>query len=337
MKELDEGKQALFSKPLPQGKVQCTACNHYCVLSEGEFGKCGVRKNAGGKLYSTVYGHTQTLTVDPIEKKPLFHFKPGSQCLSVSTFGCNFACDFCQNFEMSQEFSKENAEGPFGFLEPEKIVQEALERKAEGISYTYTEPTIFVEFALDIMKIARKKKLYNVWVSNGFMTEQVLEAVSPFLDAINVDKKGSREFYERLCKARLEPVLKNIEWLFRHKVHLELTYLIVPGFNDRKEQFGEAIDFVLSLSEKIPLHFSAFHPQFKLSYLPPTPAGKVLEAQKLALEKGVKYAYAGNLGMQEDSFCPECKSLLVKRQNYSTQIVGIKGKKCSKCGLDLSK
>ncbi|MDO8647928.1 MAG: AmmeMemoRadiSam system radical SAM enzyme [Candidatus Diapherotrites archaeon] len=330
--------EAKFSKTLPKGRVQCIACNHYCVLANNEFGKCIVRQNQEGKLISLVYGKTQTLTIDPIEKKPLFHFKPKSKCLTVSTLGCNFKCDFCQNFEMSQQFSAENLEGRFGIVSPGQIVEACLKNKVQGIAYSYNEPTVFAEYALETMKLARKKGLYNVWVSNGFMTETVLEAIVPFLDAINVDLKGSKEFYQKVCGSiGQKKVLQNIEWLSKSKVHLELTYLIVPTFNDDKKHFQEAADFVLGLSDKIPLHFSAFHPEFKLLHLPPTPQSKVKEAQAIAEKTGLKYVYSGNLGLEENSKCPNCRNLLIRRKSYVAEVLGFKAGECKNCGIDLSK
>jgi pyruvate formate lyase activating enzyme len=239
---------------------------------------------------------------------------------------------------MSQEFNAESIEGPFGFTSPERIVEIALQKKTKSIAYTYNDPTVFAEYALEAMKIAKKKGLHNVWVSNGYFSKELRKEILPFLHAINIDLKGGKEFYEKTCGGiNREKVLENIEWIYRHKVHLELTYLIVPGFNDKEKDFKQAVEFVLSLNPKIPLHFSAFHPAFKLSYLPSTSSEKVLQAKQTAEKAGLKFAYAGNIGESENSYCPECKNLLVKRQNYSTQLVGIKGKKCSNCGYNLGK
>jgi len=328
--------QAEFFRKLGGEKVQCNACNHYCVLENNEFGKCLVRQNRNGALESLAFGKPAAMHLDPIEKKPLFHYKPGSKCLSFGTLGCNFKCDFCQNSEMSQEFSEKDIENST-FVKPEAIVELALAEKAQGIAYTYNEPTVFAEYALETMKPSHKKGLYNAWVSNGFMTDAVLEAIAPFLDAINIDLKGPSEFYKKLCGGKREVVEKNIEWICRRKVHLELTYLIVPGFNDKKQDFRQAAEFILSLSEKIPLHFSAFYPQYKMQHIPATEKAKVLEAQKIAQDAGLKYVYAGNLGIEENSYCPSCKSLLVERKGHNARLVGFDGKKCAKCGLDLGK
>lgn len=326
--------KASFSKKLDGGKVQCTACSHYCTLANNEFGKCGVRQNQDGALHSIAFGKPVALNLDPIEKKPLFHFKPGSKCLSLGTLGCNFKCDFCQNHEMSQEFSEKDAER-VSFASPEKIVELALKEKAGGIAYTYNEPSVFAEYALETMKLARKKGLYNVWVSNGFMSLEVIEAISPFLDAINIDLKGPSGFYSKFCDGRREIVERNTKLLFSKGTRVELTYLIIPGLNDRPEDFESAAQFALSLSERLPLHFSAFRPEFKMLHVPSTPKSKVLEAKEIAEKAGLKYVYAGNLGAGENSRCPECRSLLIERKGYSARMPGINSGKCSKCGLGL--
>jgi len=323
-------KEALFWKK-ENNAVRCNACKRHCLIAEGKTGFCKVRKNIDGKLISLVYGRNLTSEIDPIEKKPLFHFHPTSKVLGVSTFGCNFSCLHCQNYNISKEFSEE-AISNLPFTSPEEVIELALKEKVQGIAYTYTEPTIFIEYALDIMKLAKKNGLFNVFVSNGYMEKEVLEEAKKFLDAINVDLKGSTEFYKKVCgNVDINGVKENIKWLYKNKIHMELTYLIIPSFNDKKEFFEEITDFVLSLSNKIPLHFSAFYPTYKLDYLPKTSPFTVLEAKKLAEEKGLKYVYAGNLRQEENSFCSECNNLLISRLYFNFEIKGIEKGKCSKC------
>ncbi len=324
--------EARFWEKLKDKKVKCNACNRHCVISENNTGVCGVRKNLNGKLFSLVYGKTLTLTVDPIEKKPLFHFKPGTDCVGVSTFGCNFKCLHCQNFHISQQFSEEKIER-VQFLSPTEIVEKTLELGVPGIAYTYTEPTVFIEYALDTMKEAKKFGLYNVFVSNGYMTKEVLEASKGLLDAINVDLKGNNEFYENVCGGiKREFVLKTIEWLYKNKIHTEITNLIVPSYNDKEKDFEETAKFVYSLSSLIPLHFTRFYPMNKLNYLPQTPIEKIFKAKEIAEKTGLKYVYAGNIAEEENTFCRFCKNLLVKRIFNSAEIVGMSKGVCNKCG-----
>ncbi len=327
-------KEAKFWKK-EKDSVRCFACKRNCLVAKGKTGFCGVRKNLDGKLFSLVYGKNLTLEIDPIEKKPLFHFHPASNVLGVSTFGCNFACQHCQNFHISKEFN-EKAIDALPFVSPEKVIEEALRENVEGIAYTYTEPTIFIEYALDIMKLAKENGLFNVFVSNGYMSTEVLAETKKYLDAINIDLKGNSEFYKKICgNVEIKGVKENIKWLYKNKIHTEATYLIIPSFNDKKEFFEEVSDFILSLSDKIPLHFTAFYPTYKLDYLPRTSPLTVQQAKETAEKKGLKYVYAGNLREEENSFCPHCKNLLVSRMYFNAEIKGIKENKCSKCGAEV--
>ena len=294
-KETPELHKALFYKPLPENFVQCSLCMRACKIANGKTGICGVRKNVEGTLYSLVYGKTLTTSIDPIEKKPLFNFRPGSHCLGISTYGCNFSCKHCQNWQISQEHS-EKAISQISFTSPEKIVKQTIEAGAEGIAYTYTEPTIFAEYALDTMKLAREKGLYNVWVSNGYMSKECIDAISPFLDAINIDLKGNAKFYKEICgNTNIEFVKKNIKLFHKKKVHVEVTNLVVPGFNDSEKDFEEISKFIASISKKMPLHFTRFHPDHKLDYLPSTDLEKLSRAKEIALGKGLEYVYLGNV------------------------------------------
>jgi len=325
--------KASFYKKLPEKKAQCFLCRRNCLIAENEKGQCGVRKNIGGKLYSLVYGRTLTMSIDPIEKKPLFHFKPGSQCLGISTFGCNFFCLHCQNWEMSQQRNDAVMEKT-PFTSPKQIVEETLAAGVEGIAYTYTEPTIFTEFALDTMKLARKKGLYNVWVSNGYMTRQCIDAIAPFLDAINVDLKGNARFYKEVCgNANIDFIKENISYLHKKKIHEEITCLLVPGYNDNEKDFKEVADFVAGVDEMMPLHFSRFWPQYKMRHLPPTDLQKLRRAKEIALKAGVKFVYVGNVEEEESTLCPKCGSVLVKRFGFSAEKKDLDKKgNCAKCG-----
>jgi pyruvate formate lyase activating enzyme len=325
--------QALFYKSLKDNAVQCGLCKRACVVSDKGAGQCGVRKNVGGKLHSLVYGKTITSSIDPIEKKPLFHFRPGTQCLGVSTFGCNFFCKHCQNWEISQQRT-EQAIAKVPFTSPEEIVKQALVAGIEGIAYTYTEPTIFAEYALDTMKLAHKKGLYNVWVSNGYMGKECIDEVAPFLDAINIDLKGNARFYKEVCgNAKIDFVKENISAFYKKGVHLEVTNLIVPGFNNSEKDFKEVSNFIKSIDKNIPLHFTRFSPLYKMSHLPPTDIEKLHAAERIAKETGLKYVYIGNVAEEENTLCPECGVVLIKRAGFAAEVAGLKKNgACAKCG-----
>ncbi|MBN2067684.1 MAG: AmmeMemoRadiSam system radical SAM enzyme [Candidatus Diapherotrites archaeon] len=329
---MPEMHEALFYNRLKGKIVQCCLCRRQCAIDDGETGKCGVRKNVEGKLYSLVYGRTLTMSIDPIEKKPLFHFKPGSQCMGVSTYGCNFFCLHCQNWQISQQRS-EQAIAAVPFTSPKEIVEQALGAGVEGIAYTYTEPTVFAEYALDTMKLARKKGLYNVWVSNGYMSKECIDAVAPFLDAINVDLKGNALFYRDVCgSVKIEFIKENIAYLHKKKIRMEITNLIVLGYNDKERDFREVAEFIAGLSPLVPVHFTRFWPMHKMPHLPPTDAGKLYRAREIALEKGLKYVYTGNLGQEESTKCPKCNSTLIKRSGFSAKPLGLENAgKCKKC------
>jgi len=288
---------------LPAGKagrkVQCHACNHRCVIAQGKRGICGVRENHDGKLYSLVYGKIIAEHIDPIEKKPLYHFMPGTFSLSIATVGCNFRCLHCQNADISQ-ISKERPEDVKILgedIKPEKIVQDALDNKCPSISYTYTEPTIFVEFALDCMKLAKENDLRNVWVSNGYMTKDTLDLVGEYLDATNIDLKAfTEEFYQEVCGARLKPVLENLIEIKKRRIWLEITTLIIPGKNDSEKELKQIAEFIKNeVGDDTPWHVSRFFPYYKMKDVPPTPIEKVYEAVEIGKKAGLKYVYPGNV------------------------------------------
>jgi pyruvate formate lyase activating enzyme len=336
-------KEALFYKKLAEKRVQCQACNHYCQIAPGNRGICGVRENQDGKLYSLVYGKIVAKNIDPIEKKPLFHFLPGTKSLSIATVGCNFRCLYCQNADIAQ-MPKESVlfrEGnvPGVDLNPEDIVNEALLVGTPSIAYTYTEPTIFIEFALETMKLARKKNLKNIWVTNGYTSKEVLKEVFPYLDAANVDLKGfTEEFYNKICGAKLKPVLDTIKAMKKAGVWVEITTLVVPGQNDTKEHFEGIAKFIAKeLDKETPWHISKFFPTYKLKDLPPTPPSSLLEAREAGIKAGLKYIYLGNVSLPEyeTTFCPKCGAKEILRPGYEI-IRHDKDGKCSKCGDDLT-
>ena len=332
---MPELHKALFFKESKDKAVQCSLCRRFCAIKQGNKGKCGVRKNIEGKLFSLVYGKTLTTTIDPIEKKPLFHFHPGTQCLGISTLGCNFFCLHCQNWEISQQRADQViASTPF--TSPKDIVKQTIDAGVEGIAYTYTEPTIFAEYALDTMKLAHKKGLYNVWVSNGYMSKDCIELIAPFLDAINIDLKGDARFYKEVCgNVNRDFVKENIVLFYEKGVHLEVTNLVVPGYNDSEKHFKEVSEFIKSIDEMIPLHFTRFSPMYKLSHLPPTDMEKLRRAESVAKAVGLKYVYVGNVVEEESTLCPECNELLIKRFGFAAEARGIeKNGKCSKCGFE---
>lgn len=327
-------KEAIFYKKLKDKKVKCTACNRYCIIPENSAGFCRVRKNLEGKLFLLVYNKTLTLTVDPIEKKPFFHFKPGSSCNSISTFGCNFSCKYCQNYSISQEFLASQIDS-VQETSPKQIIEDSLDKGVEGISYTYNEPTIFAEYALDTMKLAKKAGLYNVWVSNGYTSKEVFKKISPYLDANNIDLKGNKDFYLKMCGGiDIEKVKENIE-RFSKKTHVEVTNLIIPGYNDSEKDLNDVCEFISSVDKEMPLHFSRFFPYYKMNDVSPTSIETLQKAKEIAKKHNLKYVYVGNTPEESNTYCPKCNNLLIERKGYSTFKLGLQQKQnkayCKKC------
>jgi len=331
-------KEAYLYKKLKEGRVQCRNCAHYCVILQGKRGICGVRENIGGKLFALNYGRAIACHIDPIEKKPFFHFLPGSQSLSIATVGCNFACLNCQNWDISQT-PKPDKPVLGEDLPPKEIVKIALENKLSSISYTYTEPTIFLEYALDTMKLAKKAGLKNNWVSNGFLSKESAKLVIPELDAINIDIKSfSDQFYQENCGARLQPVLDTLKRL-KKKIWIEVTTLVIPTLNDKEEIFRNIAKFIKEeLGPKTPWHISQFCGaiSWQLKDLPDTPVETLQNAWRIGKEAGLKYVYTGNVpGLpSEDTFCPKCGALSIDRTNYIIHRHDKKGK-CPRCGASL--
>ncbi len=326
-------KQALFYKKLKNEIVQCQLCPHFCTLKNDERGKCGVRENKNGKLISLVYAKPCSIAVDAIEKKPLFHFWPGTRCLSIATVGCNFFCLFCQNWEISHP-EKIDFES-FEYFPPKKIVEICKQNELPGIAYTYTEPGIYAEYALDCMKLAKKQGLYNVWVSNGFINPKPAEKISKYLDAINVDLKGDIKFYQKLCGISNEDEIHEALKIYKkNKVWIEITNLIIPGYNDKPEQIEKLVLWVKeNLGKETPIHFSRFYPCYKLTNVEPTSVEILEKAVKIAENLGMLYVYLGNAPEhpKESTFCPKCKKVLIKRRLFSIIENNLKRGRCSKC------
>ncbi len=307
-------------------KIQCVACNHFCLLGRGERGICGVRESTGRSLKLLVMNRPYGIHLDPIEKKPLFHFRPGSKVLSFGTVGCNFRCPFCQNWFMSQE-----REIIGDHLTPSEIVRLAIESGADGIAYTYNEPTVFAEFAIKTMEIAKRRGLFNVWVSNGFMSKFTRHELKGLLDAINIDLKGDKQTYEKVG-GRLEPVLENIRAFHDEGVWVEVTTLVIPGENDSPAVLEWIAKSIAEIDPAIPWHVTAFHPDFLWHDRRPTDMAMLRMAYNTG-KKYLKYVYAGNIiSEMENTFCPKCGTLLIRREGYNVEIsASFENGKC-KCG-----
>jgi pyruvate formate lyase activating enzyme len=333
-------KEAYLYKKLKDKKIQCLNCAHYCIILSGKRGICGVRENIDGKLYALNYGKAIAVNIDPIEKKPFFHFLPGSYSLSIATVGCNLKCANCQNSDISQGF-KGTKEIPGEDLSPKEIVKIALKNKLPSISYTYTEPVIFLEYALDTMKLAKKAGLKNNFVSNGFMSKESAKLVIPYLDAINIDIKSfSEEFYKKVCGARLQPILDTAKLMKKSGVWTEITTLVIPTLSDSKEMFRDIAKFIREeLGTETPWHISQFSGaiSWKLQHLPETPVETLEMAYRIGKETGLKYVYTGNVpGLpSEDTFCPKCNALVIDRTGYVISRHDKQGK-CPKCGENLN-
>lgn len=328
-------REALFYEKLEGSMVQCRLCRHRCIVADGKRGVCKVRENRQGILYSLVYGLPCSCHVDPIEKKPLFHCLPGSSTFSVATAGCNFHCLHCQNYEISQIYGGEN-NIPGYPVTPEEVVGLALQRECKNISYTYTEPTVFFEYALDIAKLAKEKGIYNNFVTNGYMEKEPLIAISPYLDAANIDLKGFNEkFYRKICGARLSGVLDTIKLYKKLNIWIEITTLIIPGHNDGDDGLKAIAQFIKNeLGAETPWHVSAFYPTYKLLDIPRTPSETLHRAREIGIEEGLRYVYEGNIPGSdgENTYCYNCQKPVIRRYGYSISDYNIKDGACKFCG-----
>lgn len=320
-----------------KNKILCTLCPRYCTIGDGQNGFCFIRKNVNGKLYSLGYGRPTGFAIDPIEKKPLNHFLPGSNILSFGTAGCNLGCKFCQNWTMSKARVDDN--NSF-YASPEDVVQLAKKQKVPSIAFTYNDPTIFGEYVIDISRIAREEKIRSVMVTAGYIDKQARKEVYKYIDAANVDLKSfSETFYHKLTFSHLQNILETLLWLKNETdVWLEITTLLIPGENDSSDEIKQMIDWILkNLGDDVPLHFTAFHPDFKLRHKPSTPPQTLFSERQMALQSGIKYCYTGNIHHPEGqtTFCPKCKTKLIERDQYTVLQTNLNGNKCINCGEEI--
>lgn len=317
-------------------KLNCKVCERRCLISEGKKGFCEMRQNIHGKLFSLNYASASSVAVDPIEKKPLFNFYPGSTVLSLGSVGCNFRCKHCQNWSISQTTVEEMS---LREILPEDAVNLAKQYGCKSIAWTYNEPTMWLEYTLDSAVLAQKQNLKTVYVTNGYMTQEALDTVGPYLDAVNVDLKGmSEEFYKELCDARLQPVLDNIKRIYDKNIHLEITNLIIPGYNNSEENIRKLVNFMADeVGVEVPLHFTRFFPYYELKNIPPTEISDLEQAYKIAKDAGMKYVYVGNVpsSNNENTYCYSCGKLLVGRNSYTIQENNLKNGKCPDCGAEV--
>ena len=323
-----------FDDPTAPGSVRCNACAHRCVLRPSRIGICGVRQNRGGWLYTLVYGKVVASKAEPIEKKPFYHFLPGSSAFSVATQGCNFHCEYCQNWQMSQAH-REGLVPKSRFVAPEEVVRDAGAAGVRSVAYTYVEPTVFIEFALDTMVRARAAGLRNVFVSNGYQTPEALELIVPYLDAANVDLKAASDgFYRRVCGARWEPVRDTIMGMHRSGVWVELTTLLIPGLNDDRDELRSMAEWIATaIGPETPWHLTRFQPAYRLMSLQPTPAATLVDAAEIAREVGLRHVYVGNAPEVEvaDTTCARCGERLIERADYSVTGWWLREGRCPRC------
>lgn len=332
-------KEALFYKKLTNNKVQCLLCPWNCLLAEGKVGNCGVRQNVEGKLYSLIYNKISSLAVDPIEKKPLYHFYPGSKVLSVGTYGCNLHCGHCQNLQIAHV--RENEElrvQSYEFVEAEKLVVMAKENGCQGIAWTYNEPTIWFEYALEGAKLAKEAGLYTVFVTNGYINPEPLDLIGPYLDAYSVDLKGfTNDFYQKVAKIKdFQQILAATERAKKNwNMLLEVTTLIIPTLNDDEAQLKNIASWIVEkLGPETPWHISRFMPCLDYQHLPPTPIETLEKARQIGLQAGLYYVYIGNVPGHEaeNTYCPKCKNILIERTGYQIAIKNLAQNKCNLCG-----
>jgi pyruvate formate lyase activating enzyme len=336
-------KEAMLYHKLEEGAVRCALCAHRCRIEPGKRGLCAVRENQEGVLYTLVYGRSISAAVDPIEKKPLYHFYPGARAFSIATVGCNFSCTFCQNADISQA-PRDARRGGRDWetwardMPPEQVVRLAKRERCTTVAYTYTEPTIFFEYAYDCSVLATEAGLKNIFVSNGYMTAEALETIGDNLHAANIDLKGSDAFYRKLCGARQGPVLDSIRTMREMGVWVEVTTLIIPGHNDDEETLRALAEFLVSVDPDMPWHLSRFGPRYKLLDAPPTPVETLHHAAEIGYQAGLHYVYAGNVpgDLYEHTRCPECGQICIHRLGYTVRNLMEDGRTCPTCGYVLA-
>ena len=328
---------AYLYQRLENGKVRCDLCSHRCVIKDGKRGICGVRENQKGQLKSLVYGRLIAQHVDPIEKKPLFHVLPGTLSFSIATVGCNFRCRFCQNADIAQLPADRKGMIMGESYTPEDVVATALRADCRSIAYTYTEPTVFFEFAFDTAKLAHEKGLVNVFVTNGYMTSEALYMIQPYLDAANVDLKAfNDDFYKNQCAARRKHVMESLKLMKELGIFLEVTTLLIPGLNDDKKELKQLASFIVNdLGCETPWHISRFHPTYRLTDRSPTPVETIHQAREIGLNAGLRYVYCGNVPGDEgeNTTCYSCGHALIRRWGFHISENNITNNKCPQCGV----
>jgi pyruvate formate lyase activating enzyme len=332
-------REALFYDKLPEGFVKCALCRHRCLIAPGKRGICRVRENRAGTLVSLVYGKVIAEHIDPIEKKPLFHVLPGTSTYSIATVGCNFHCRHCQNHTIAQYEPGADGNVPGQQIPPDEIVKRAVQSGCRSVSYTYTEPTIFFEYALETARLATGAGLKNIFVTNGYITPEALDAIAPYLDAANIDLKGfSPDFYAKVVGGRVEEVLDCIRDYRRHGIWLEITTLVIPGENDDRSQLEGIASFIADeLGPDVPWHISRFFPQFRMMDRQATPPGSLSMAVDIGIRAGLRYIYEGNIaGGREDTICPGCGCPVLKRRGFRVLDIDMAQGKCHKCGWNTS-
>jgi pyruvate formate lyase activating enzyme len=334
-------KTAEFQRVLDSEKktVECYLCNHHCHIKKGRRGICQVRENREGTLYSLVYGNLVSQNVDPIEKKPLFHLLPGSLSYSIATVGCNFRCAHCQNYDISQYPQLHNGSIVGNNTTPEEVVTSAQEHGCQSISYTYIEPTIFFEFAYDCAQLAHGRGIKNVFVSNGYTSPEATRKIAPFLDGNNIDLKAfTDKFYREVCGAKLAPVLETIRLMKELGVWVEVTTLVIPGWNDSDNELTEIARFIKSIDPQMPWHVSRFHPTFKMTDRDVTPPSTLQRARQIGLAEGLKYVFVGNLRGEggENTICPQCGETIVERMGFSIVSQNMANGECGNCGHSIA-
>jgi len=331
-------KEAMFYTRESDDRVRCGLCRFHCLIADGARGICGVRENRNGVLYSLVYGKLCAEHIDPIEKKPFFHVMPGSRSFSIATVGCNFRCRHCQNYSISQVPRNGRIAGED--RTPEMIVKNALDGHCRSIAYTYTEPTMFFEFAHDTARLARKAGLANVFVTNGYISKEALTTIAPYLDAANIDLKGfSEEFYRETVHARLPEVLDSIIEYRKQRIWIELTTLIIPGLNDSERELQGIADFITgNLGVDTPWHVSQFYPTYQLTDRPRTPSETLRRARDIGLAAGLRYVYEGNVPGRggENTVCPDCAALLIERYGFVVTTNRIENGTCPDCNKTIA-
>ena len=322
-----------FYKSFNEQKQMCLLCQHYCKLKEGQTGRCGVNKNINGKIECLVYGYPAAMNIDPVEKKPLFHFLPNTKILSIGTVGCNFTCPFCQNHGISQEKNINKSQ----YFSPQDIVDITLSNNCKSIAYTYNEPTIFYPYARDISLLAHENGLKNVYVSNGFESDEVIADMPGIIDAINIDLKSFDEkYYKKVLKGNLPIQLENIKKFYKSGIWVEITTLIIPTKNDSDAELTKIAEFIASVDKKIPWHISAFHPDYKQLDLDRTPTDTLQRAYKIGKEAGLVYIYMGNAGQKNPTNCASCGYEVISRITYDTIIDDrLNDECCPKCNKKL--